>query len=82
MLEGLHQEGTQSFHLPGHSVIQLIRFKNGMMAVGLLFLDTLFIDLITGKVHLTWRGQVGLERAIRVVETRMITRQGERHGQG
>ena len=53
-----------------------------MMAVGLLFLDTLFIDLITGKVHLTWRGQVGLERAIRVVETRMITRQGERHGQG
>lgn len=74
LLTGMHPDGDLQFSLPGHHMAALFRFKDGTMAVVPLALDTLFIDVPSERVHLTWRVVYLLDKPIRVLEVRMNSR--------
>jgi hypothetical protein len=62
--------------LPGYSMMVLLRYQNGAMALAPLLLDTLYLDLSSTHVeeyraHLIWRSVFRVDRPIRVVEARM-----------
>lgn len=80
VLEGLSPEGTQRFYLPGYKMGALIRYKNGSMAMAPVFLDTVFVDVVTSKVHLTWRSAMPKGKPIRVIEPRMMLPNGGGNG--
>jgi len=79
-LEGLASDGPLRFYLPGYQLGVLLRFKDGSMGVGPVFLDTLVVAVPEMRAHMTWRSVMPKGKAIRVMEPRMTLPNGGRRG--
>jgi hypothetical protein len=71
-LEGLSPDGTQTFRLPGHVVLLILRLTDGQFQAAGMPLDTVEIDAGRRECSLVWRAKLPVSPPIQTVAAGLL----------